>query len=164
MKRSILNLRLDESIKQALEEKCLVENIPISKGARNALDNYLKSDEGINNEEKDIALIQSLGFCEFIFWLLDKLRDPEIWEADSLHEDHMKLILKCGQDNYFTDEIMEEFMKVYHELDELLNDNTHNNDYLKFPQEDNGFDYQKLHEFMHTIRYDNNDNKILYIK
>ena len=164
MKNSILNLRLDEPTKVALENKCLENGVPISVGAREAIEQYLLKVENNPNENYDTTLICSLGFCEFMFWVQDKLRDPEICELDCYYQQHMDLIMEFRNNSYFDEDILSEFMKVYNELDELLHQGTHDGLKFKFPKEPNGFDYLKLNVFMHTIRYDEDDNKILFIK
>jgi antitoxin component of RelBE/YafQ-DinJ toxin-antitoxin module len=164
MKKSILNLRLDESTKEALDAKCLENGVSVSTGAREAIKKYLLPVENNLDQNCDTTLIRSLGFCEFIFWLLDKLRNPEVCEVECLFQQHMDLIIECKNNIYFDKDIQNEFMKVYYELYELLHQGTHDYSYFKFPQGPKGFDYDKLHAFMHTIRYDENDNKILYIK
>jgi hypothetical protein len=164
MKKSILNLRLDESTKEALDAKCLENGVSVSTGAREAIKKYLLPVENNLDQNCHTTLICSLGFCEFIFWLLDKLRNPEVCEVECLFQQHMDLIIEFKNNIYFDKDIQNEFMKVYYELYELLHQGTHDYSYFKFPQGPNGFDYDKLHVFMHTIRYDENDNKILYIK
>lgn len=164
MKKSILNLRLDEATKEALDAKCLENGVSVSTGAREAIKKHLLTVENNLYQNFDITLICSLGFCELIFWLLDKLRDPEICEAECLLQQHMDLIIECKNNRYFNKDILNEFMKVYYELNDLLHLGTHDYSYFKFPQGPKGFDYDKLHVFMHTIRYDENNNKILYIK
>ena len=164
MKKAILNSRIDQSTKDALEYKCLEKGIPISQGAREAVEQYVMLNDSDFDKGGSTDLICTLSFTELIFWLLDKLRDPEVCEDESYYEQHMSLILEFQNDPYFDKDILNEFMKVYFELDELLNHDTHDYTNFKFPSVPNGFNYEKLHVFMHTLRFDDDNNKILFIK
>jgi hypothetical protein len=114
MKKSILNLRLDESTKEALDAKCLENGVSVSTGAREAIKKYLLPVENNLDQNCHTTLICSLGFCEFIFWLLDKLRNPEVCEVECLFQQHMDLIIEFKNNIYFDEDILSEFMKVYY--------------------------------------------------
>jgi predicted DNA-binding protein len=161
MKNSIINVRINESIKEELETISIQNDKPISVIVRNIIENYLENDESVN---EDVKLLQSLSFNELIYWVMDKYRDSEVNECSTLYEQHMNTILQMENNTFFDEYILIEFRKVYKELNEfVLNQNYFDIDF-KFCTEQNGFDYQKLQYFMQILRYDDDDDKILHIK
>jgi predicted DNA-binding protein len=169
MKTSIINTRISSSLKEELEILSQFLSIPISNIVREALENHLtnsidnhKNDliiEGLNSA--DIELLQSLSFTELIFWLYDKKRDPAICEIIEFYEGFIKLIEEINQHPLFTDEILIEFNKVLFELNHVLNEWSGLLCGFKFPE---SFDYLKLSNFIHAIRYDDENNKVIHIK
>lgn len=171
MKTSILNVRLKTSTKDALEYLCFKKDQPLSKVVREAINFYLKKEEDHGIEanrdevvERDLLLLQSLEFTELIYWIMDKRRDPEMNEIYELYEQHMNLILELENNSFFDEEIMVEFKKIYRELEVCLTGNEDCDGYFKFSQDVNGFDYDKLNNVMHTLRYDKSNNRIIHIK
>lgn len=170
MKTSIINVRIDNSIKQNLERRSLETNKPISNLVRDAIELLLnqkldKTTSTITETyEADIRLLQSLEFTELIYWIMDKGSNPDISEIAELYAQHMSLILELKNNSFFKSDIINEFMKIYNELYDYLHTDNHMNSTFNFPEDRNGFNYEKLHEFIHTIRYNDDDEKIVHIK
>ena len=171
MKNQIVNIRINEAIKTELDFIADEEGKSVSDIVRNAVEFFLEKkpsiavdDDTNSSSNEDLKLFQSLGFTELIFWILDKYRDPSIRECDELFKQFIKLILEMENNSFFDQDIMLEFRKVYDELNEYLYENSHEGIYFNFCEIENGFDYEKLHNFMHTIRYDDDDNRVIFIK
>lgn len=180
MKKSILNLRLDESIKQALEEKCLSKEIRISQGAREAIQQYVENvDElDVNGSETNYStgeidddepyynekfnLLKSWLFTRFLYWIMIKQQDPLIRLDYDLCKRYMKLANEISDNSFFTDEIKVEFLKVYKELYEYLYGNTHDRYQFRFAQY-GGFDYSKLYAFMQDVNFNEEGMKTIYL-
>jgi predicted DNA-binding protein len=161
MKNSIINVRINDSIKEELETISIQNDKPISVIVRNVIENYLENDESVN---EDVKFLQSLSFNELIYWVTDKYRDSEIRECYTLYEQHMNTILQMENNTFFDEDILIEFRKVYKELNECLPNESYFDTDFKFCTEKNGFDYHKLYCFMLILRYDDDDNEILHIK
>ncbi|WP_028872329.1 hypothetical protein [Psychroserpens burtonensis] len=169
MKTSIINTRISSSLKEELEILSQFLSTPISNIVREAIENHLinsidnhKNDfivEGLNSN--DIQLLESLGFTELIFWLYDKKRDPQICEIAEFYEFLIKLIEEINQHPLFTDEILIELNKVLFELNHTLDEWSGLLSGFKFPE---SFDYLKLSDFLHALRYDDENNKVIHIK
>lgn len=166
MKSSILNIRINPNVRQVLLEIAESESLSISDIVRDALESYVKNYSSFNDMsqyEDGWELIQTVSFSELIFWIMDKRFDAEINESESLYKQHHDLIVEMGKLKLFPDDLMFEFDKVRNELSEILFNEQHYLDF-KFSTESNGFDYDKLHSFMHIMRYDSNNNRIINIK
>lgn len=160
MKTSILNLRLDTRIKVALDEIGIAQDKSASAITRDAIDLYLKEN---NPDLPDISILQTFGFAELIFWIMNKKDDPFIGETDSLYEQHYNLLVELNNYSIFSKEILVELNKVRDELADLLN-NVHDHYEFKFSTLHGGFNYDELHGFMHTVRFDSDDNRVINIK
>lgn len=159
MKTSILNLRLDTSIRAALDEIGVTKNKSASAITRDAIDFYLKQN---NPDLPDTSILQTFGFAELIYWIMDKHFDPEALECHTLYKKHVKLISEMENNPLFTEDLMIELRKVQKELIDHLNDQNEFA-YFQFPN-DGGFDYSVLNGFMHIVRFDDNDEVVIHIK
>lgn len=164
MKDSKLNIRLDDETKTALLLLSKINDAPISSIVRAILKKYVDTQENNILPNGDLELLQSLGFCEVIFWITDKLRDPELSECNALYLSHIKLLKEMENNSFFDEEILVEFRKVYNELEYVVTNEVDYDYVFQFPNSTNGFNYGKLYIFMNTIRYDDNDEMVLYIK
>lgn len=160
MKTSILNLRLNTNTREALDEVGIAQNKSASAVARDAIDSYLSLSH--QNDFLDTAILQTFGFAELIFWIMDKRFDPDDSECPTLYEQHVKLITEMESHPIFPENLMVEFRKVQRELIRCIN-GENGNSYFEFPNS-GGFDYMQLHDFMHTVRFDENDERVVYIK
>jgi hypothetical protein len=180
MKKSILNLRLDESTKEALDAKCLENGVSVSTGAREAIKLYLKDQNSLNNQfaegnesmeedfydepyyNEDFAVLKSWLFTRFIYWVMNKRHDPFIRIDHNFCKQYMSLITEIENNSYFSDEMKAEFSKIYKELNEYLYGNTHNRYQFKFPQH-GGFNYSHLIIFMENMDCTEDGLKIITI-
>ncbi|WP_458627992.1 ribbon-helix-helix protein, CopG family [Winogradskyella sp. PC D3.3] len=170
MKNIILNIRVSESTKDDLDLLSCTLDKSISSLIRNAINDFIdKTIEQYSNKEsictiKDYELLQSLGFTEFIFWLYEKRRTPYFYEINELYSQFIELINNLETHPLFTSEIMDEFKKVKLELEAYLNTDKYITD-LQFPLDnENCFNYDKLAYFMYSIRYTEENKKIIHIK
>lgn len=167
MKETIISIRVSEELKNELETISISKSTSVSKLVRDSLLFYTSNAEPEHTNPKcnkdEIDILKSLGFTEFIYWICDKQRDPEINEIDELYTQFINLIDEMAQYPLFQGEIMIEFQKIKLELNEYLKKDTHFKVQFSFP-EPNGFNYEILNSFMHTIRYDRSNNRILHLK
>lgn len=156
-----INIRIPQEIKNKIEELSIERGMTISEIARNIFDHYFCSDK----KDPELDILQTLGFSELIFWLYNKREYPGINETDELYEQFIDLIYRMKFHELFNDEILLEFNKVSHELTRHLSNMLANNE-LDFAIEgsSNSFNYDLLAEFMYTLRYDEQDNRILNIE
>jgi hypothetical protein len=173
MKDTIIHTRVSENLKDDLLNFSYITDKSVSKIVRIAIEEYLvktnncKSEQGtIKEKSESLDLIQTLGFTELIFWIYDKKWDPEINESNEFYIQIMEIIEQLNHHPLFTNEIIHEFNKVSIELKEYLYDyEIEANWNFKFPTNCvNGFNYEKLSEFMYGLRYDVNNEKTLIIK
>jgi hypothetical protein len=180
MKKSILNLRLDESIKEALDAKCLENGVSVSKAAREAIKLYLEDQNSLNNQHvegnesmeedfydepfysEDFILLKSWLFTKFIYWVMNKRHDPFIRIDRNFCNQYMSLITEIENNSFFSDEMKAEFSKIYNELYEYLYRNTHNRCQFKFPQH-GGFNYSQLIIFMENKNYTEEGMEVVYL-
>lgn len=170
MKTTVIHTRISDDLKVHLDNLSRANGKSVSKIIRNAIkkyihdaDNYIVSDLDKTFLEEEYNLLQSLRFAEFIFWLYDKRDSPGIDEDDDFYEEFIELINEMRSHPSFNDDILYEFDKIRRELKECIAENTINDGYFSFP-EDGNFDYEKLTWFMYCIRYDKDNNKVLFIR
>lgn len=171
MKTSILNIRINERIKEELELIGLTRNQSVSELVRESLNTFIENSNECGKEHKysndqDSDILQSLGFAELIFFVCYKNFNPEICEIDELYIQFINLIKEMEGHPLFTPEIIKEFKKVSIELEMVLYHNKWKDGSFDFPFEgENAFNYEVLANFMHTVRYDeDNITKIIHIK
>tara|TARA_R110002073_G_scaffold57778_4_gene146616 strand:- start:6502 stop:7011 length:510 start_codon:yes stop_codon:yes gene_type:complete len=169
MKTSVINIRLNQDIKEELETLSKTEGKSISVIVREAINKFLKELISNKNENlelnEDEYLLQTLGFAELIFWIYDKRYNQELNEIDELYLEFIALIEAINKNPLFTEEIVFEFNKISNELKYYLNNKEHFKSTYEFPvSEKNLFDYDKFSHFMFSIRYDENNNKVIHIK
>ena len=160
MKTSILNLRLDTNTRAALDQLCIEQEKSASAVARDAIDLYLTKSQVVDSP--DTSILQTFGFAELIYWIMDKRIDHEALECLSFYQCHVDLISEMELNPLFPEDFMVEMRKVQLELIEHINEE--NSSYnFRFPTQE-GFDYSKLNEFIHIVRFDNDNNRVIHIK
>lgn len=157
MKTSIINIRVNSEIKNKLESIANLKEKALSEVVREALINYSEAENNDHNYNENLpySIFQTLGFAEFIFWLYQKRFDQEKCESKAMYQQFIELINEMRTNPYFYPEILDEIDKVYIELESTINNNEFF-EYFEFPisSNKNSFDYEKLADFMYTIRYE----------
>ena len=169
MKNTTINLRVDKITKSQLEILSERKNVNISNIIRNAvsqlLENKIYFEPELARTKDGLHIVKTIGFTEFVFWLYHKTIDPEISEINELYIQFIKIIKECKKYPIFNSELTTEFDKVSTELKKIVYDKTYNPIYFQFSDLGaNSFDYAVLADFMHTIRYDQDSNKIIHCK
>lgn len=166
MKTYSLNIRIDEETNEQLQiiSDCL--NISKSVLARSAINDYLHNQNSQKEDHQKWGneankLLQSLGFTELIFWLYEKARNPEVSEIDELYVNFIELISELIKQGFLKPEIQSELSKVSDELKQVLNNKGFSKSYFEFVD---SFDYEVLADFMYTLRYDEDNNRVIHIK
>ncbi|WMI70256.1 ribbon-helix-helix domain-containing protein [Mangrovimonas sp. YM274] len=173
MKKESITIRVSEELNQDLEIYAMLHEKPKSEIIREGIENLLgtnvtqelKNDTIVKIENRpNLNLVQSLSFTELIFWIYRKREDPEINEGTEFYIQHIKLLRKMNNHPLFTPEILIEFNKVLAELETYVwGEEWYDSDF-SFPKNNpGGFDYEKLAYFMHTIRYDEDNNRVVEI-
>jgi hypothetical protein len=180
MKKSIINLRLDEQDKKAMERVCSDNGVPISVGARDAIKLYLEnqsssSKPSIPEEDpseleswevpfynEDFTLLKSWLFTRLVHWVTIKRYDPVIRSNSNFYINCMNLIASMDDNSYFPNDILIEFNKIRKELYDYLYGQTHNRTFFQFARF-GGFDYVKFDLFMRDMNYSEEGMKIIYL-
>ncbi|WP_053977220.1 hypothetical protein [Mangrovimonas xylaniphaga] len=168
MKNNIINIRISDTLKQELEILSSIKEVSMSNLIREALLNFINTvdlDIEKAKSSRSCSLLQSLSFSEFIFWIYEKKRNPEIIEGGEYHIQQLELIKKMRKHPLFTQEILEEIDKIAVEIEKLLNGEIRGAMNFEFPVEgnSNSFNYELFSYFMYAIRYDEENNKVLFI-
>jgi hypothetical protein len=177
MKKSILNLRLDQTIKDQLENIGSENDKPVSAVVRDAISFYIENKDSLNNYhveevstpaildsnlDDDFLLLKSWVLTGFIYWIMKKKIDPCAAGDIDLYNQFIALIAKMEGNRYFPEDIMIEFRKVYIELYQYNYGPEYKRQFtFRFPNCYQGFDYSKLNLFMIKMR--NDDDGILTI-
>lgn len=162
MKTYAINTRID--FKTLDKIQTLSDTLEVKKSdiVRDALNEYFNGEQ--NNKQEinpKYVLLQSLGFTELIFWLYEKARNPEISEIDELYLEFIELINELDNQGLLKPDIQSELVKVSEELKQVIYNEEYYKSHFEFV---NSFDYEILSDFMFTIRYDENNNKVIHIK
>tara|TARA_R110002072_G_scaffold7503_2_gene40613 strand:- start:368269 stop:368778 length:510 start_codon:yes stop_codon:yes gene_type:complete len=169
MKNTTINLRIDPFTKDQLEVLSEKKNVTVSSVIREAVNQFLDNEITLEPElvktKEGLHIVRSIGFSEFVFWLYHKAFDPFESEIKELYQQFIDLIDECKKYPIFNPELIVEFEKVSRELKKVLYDDSYNKAYFEFSgRTENSFDYQVLANFMQTIRYDSDNNKVIHIK
>ncbi|MGJ5642807.1 hypothetical protein [Formosa sp. S-31] len=169
-----LNIRVSQETKAELDLLSISQDIPLSKIVRLAISEYM---DRLQHKDKNTvevvpaqqpSLVQSLSFTEFVNWVHDKRYNPDIWDSEELYIQFIELILEMHTDPLFNDDILIEFNKILRELklvvSEHENEELCDGEFSFVSNTINGFDYEKFRLFMYSIRFDEENNKILFIK
>ncbi|GAA4289524.1 hypothetical protein [Aestuariibaculum suncheonense] len=165
MRTAVVNTRINSSLKDELEILSHLNGKTVSENVRQAIEAYLSDEVSEYNtvdkkQNKYLDVLQSLSFTELIFWVYDKKRNPAIEEIDELYYAFLDLIREINENPLFTVEILAEFDKVSRELKKLLYEDGYFENFT-FPLD---FSYEKLSYFMHGLRYDELNQKVIHIK
>lgn len=169
MKSTVINIRVTEELKEELEIIGNETDISVSSLIRSILSDFVNAEKSIHvssiENDKRNDVLQSLGFTELIFWIYDKLRNPEINEIDDLYFQFIHLIEELEDHPLFTKEIMFELNKISDELRRYLSGAIKNMDFsFSNIENENYFDYEMLSQFLYGLRYDEDDNRVLNIQ
>ena len=167
MKEILISIRINEELKNELEMMSVSNSQSVSELVRESIYKHLAKPEkdtcNVKLSNKELEIIQSLGFTEFIFWISDKKRDSGCFEVDELYVQFINLINEMNNHPLFNKEIIVEFNKVKDEFEDYLSFDNLTDDSFQLPKSEI-FDYEKLYDFMHTIRYDEDNNLVVHIK
>lgn len=168
MKNQILSIRINETIKERLEMLGLEKGETSSELIRSTIDKLLKKTEVLcmgNNrfycEEKDQDILHSLEFTELLFWISDKHLDSEIMEAEDFYRSLISTINNINKSKFFESGFKSQLYIIKEELEEYLSNPV--NIYFNFPNNSN-FDYKFFKDFVHTLRYNENDELVIQYK
>lgn len=172
MKDTVINIRISETLKDDLTLACELERMSISRFGRVALEEKLdaltkKIGEVTTTEyDGDLDLLQTLAFSEFIFWIYEKKRNPEVSEIEEYYVQHLEVIAKMRKHPLFNDYILYEIDKIAVELNKVMSGEIEELSNFTFSVEGNynSFNYKMFAEFMFAIRYDGANEKILFIE
>ena len=166
MKDTVITIRVSSELKEKLEEKSFQEKKSNSKIIREILEKEFRDpvyislgNERYYNEETDRDLIVSHRFTSLIFFIYDKVLDPEVMETNAFYENLINVIDEINQSKIFGNEVINEFNKVKSELIDCLNSNTKN--YFDFVKEEDGLNYETIRTAFHIIMYDSNNEKVI---
>ncbi|WP_418510593.1 hypothetical protein [Corallibacter sp.] len=175
MKSTVINARISQTLKDDLEILAILKNLSFSQMTRIALEEFYNNtpidDIPINKDSQikpvllEDNLLQSFEFTELIFWIYDKRIDSSINEIYEFYEQHLNLINEMHKHPRFNKKILTEFYKIRDELKFRLEGKWHGDEFhFSDAYNMDGFDYEVLRNFMYAIRYDENNNKNLFIK
>lgn len=164
MKNNHITLRLDEDLRNKLEEYSYMNDKKVSQVIRELI---AEKQTNVNHEYiafngnkvnfSDLYVFQNIIFAELISFIYQKRYSNHIDEIDFFLEDlidFIEIIIK----NPIPDEEFKHQMDIVR--DDLISVLNQQNDSIKykFPHL---IDYEKVWEFMAVIRYDYDDKKIL---
>lgn len=165
-KTNIITVRVNEEDKEMIEKISFLHEKPSSEVVRTAITKYLDDIQDTKPKGSNIDLIQTLGFGELVFWILEKREDARILESYLHFERCVDLIQDLNKHPIFTPEVLVEFNKIARELEGYLNDEDpldHAEFHFPKPTTINGFNYQVFKDFMSTIRDHEDFMEVLYI-
>lgn len=180
MNNTVINIRVPENLKQNLELMALERNKSCSDLIREGLSNLVNNnstniDSSISSSVLDykfqpqpigVDLLQTLGFTELVFWIMDKQMNPECDESDQLYIQFIKLLNEIQGHKLFTKEIKREFKKISCELESYYYGVEFLGSRFKFAEQKNRhcFDFELFKNFMYNLRFDDKNKRFLHIK
>jgi hypothetical protein len=171
MKTNTITLRVSDCQKNKLEDLGFDKGKSKSEIIRSIIEDFFNSPDNLTEiqsyaKNTEIDFVQTLGFSELIFWIYAKMNNPEINETNEFYIQLINEIEKLKKHPLFSDEIINEFNKIYRELQDYLGGISFLRNEFRFCQADNqnAFNYGLFADFFYGIRYDEFQNRVLNIQ
>jgi len=157
-----LNIRLPRDQRDMLDNLAEEKNMSTSEITRFIITDYFSYSKNAINKIENNELILSYEFTLLVFWIYDKLRDPDLNETDEFYLQLTDTIEKLNSHPLLNDEILFELNKISKDIKSKFVDPRDYNKMFKFPSSGNeySFDYKLFSEFIHSLVYDENQHKI----
>lgn len=169
MKDTIINTRIDHSVKEHLKSISDQSGKKISRINREAIEFYLKyrNDIPVENPtdliDPDFQFLKSLRFTKLVHWIMFKKNERKSETSHTELNQHFLSIKTLIHNRYFPEEIKLEFIKIHEELVRFFNNADNYHVSFDFVSAYEGFDYQKFNTYMTDLQYSEDGIKTIYI-